>query len=267
MSAGAPGSDAPAGAVTAIRPTDEEPLETLWSVMADGLTVQRFGLHVEQWASLHRADARAVGVVDHPPVRTLCPRWQATHEAVVALEGGRLGWVASLPASAPADLAVGTPLVPAPSTSSIVDDVADPDLRAAVAACGEAAAWWVAFFASIRDDGFQHESLADVDDEVDLDTLAVAAELLALGWTTRVLTTELVSVSREQATAASRRTGELRWLLCQSVARSVQVERELAGLLTGLGELRLVELVTTAFPSRRQYTAYRSGTGPAQVEA
>jgi hypothetical protein len=125
-------------------------------------------------------------------------------------------------------------------------------------AVGSAAAWWVGFFATIRHRGVHHVTLAPVTSSVSVETLTDAARVVALGTSLRLAEAHL---RQAETTGADDERA-----YCAAVAASVEAERRMPALLDGLGELRLVDLVTLALPWRGRFTKYAGGTGAGQVE-
>ncbi|ORT47281.1 hypothetical protein KBI5_20625 [Frankia sp. KB5] len=130
-----------------------------------------------------------------------------------------------------------------------------PWTEAVIAAC-EASAWWVGFFAVIRHRGVRHLSLEPNPAPIHAQVLAGAAGAVAYGASTRVLATQL----HGSDDAATRRA------YCEVITAGIEVERTLPTLLDELGELRLVDLVSTTVPWRGQFSKYAGGTGAGQVE-
>ncbi|MBC8091178.1 MAG: hypothetical protein H7Y15_04415 [Pseudonocardia sp.] len=131
-------------------------------------------------------------------------------------------------------------------------------LSAPILAAGAAAAWWVGFFASIRHRGVHHVTLTPVTAPVSVEALADASRVVALGAALRLAEAHLGRAGEADM------TGER--VYCAAVAASVEAEREMPALIEGLGELRLVDLVTLAIPWRGRFTKYAGGTGAGQVE-
>ncbi|MFF8880708.1 hypothetical protein [Streptomyces flaveolus] len=142
-------------------------------------------------------------------------------------------------------------------SDTLLDGVTDPFVRAEVTAVCSASAWWVGAFAVIRHLGVHHISLQPVDTAITLETLQSATSVVALGTAQRILAEYL-------RTAAADET--VRIAFCRAIAESIVVESRLPDLLEQLGELRLVDLVSTSIPWRGRFTKYAGGTGAGQVE-
>ncbi|NEC65904.1 hypothetical protein G3I41_14840 [Streptomyces sp. SID9727] len=140
---------------------------------------------------------------------------------------------------------------------TLLEGVTDPAVRAAVAAVCAASAWWVGAFAVIRHLGVHHTTLQPVDSEIALETLQSATSIVALGTAQRILAEQLRTAAADEA---------VRMAYCRAITESIVIESRLPELLEELGELRLVDLVSTSIPWRGRFTKYAGGTGAGQVE-
>ncbi|MFE9503320.1 hypothetical protein ACFYO6_12465 [Streptomyces anthocyanicus] len=139
----------------------------------------------------------------------------------------------------------------------LLPGVTDDALRGAVRAVAAASAWWGGAFAAIRHLGVHHSSLTPIKDTVGPDTLREAVRVVALGTAQRVLAHQLRHDASEEA---------VRLAYCRAVTEGIVIEPTLPALLEELGELRLVDLVTTSIPWRGRFAKYAGGTGAGQVE-
>ncbi|MBD0741650.1 hypothetical protein BG418_09145 [Streptomyces sp. CBMA152] len=127
---------------------------------------------------------------------------------------------------------------------------------AAVTAVCDAAAWWVGFFAVIRHRGVHHLTLEPHPGPLHLRALESAVQVVAVGAATRVLEAALRADDSSVRRAA----------YCRAIEYGIEAERELPDLLDELGELRLVDLVSTTARWRGRFMKYAGGTGAGQVE-
>jgi hypothetical protein len=236
-------------------------LVSSWEALADGLQVQRLVLHLpqlrEQLATppsgivlftqtLPNALTVCPGTFVEPAAGALIDRAGLQHWLRLPAEYGTTGTETS-PLSASADQVVAT----------LLEGVSDPSVRAAVSAVCSASAWWVGAFAVIRHLGVHHSSLQPVDTAIALETLRNATSVVALGTAQRVLAEHLRTMAADET---------VRIAYCRAITESIVVESRLPDLLEELGELRLVDLVSTSIPWRGRFTKYAGGTGAGQVE-
>ncbi|MFG3153940.1 hypothetical protein ACGF7W_18090 [Streptomyces sp. NPDC048219] len=232
-----------------------------WEALADGLQVQRLALHLPQLREQLLTPPPSVTLLAQAPPSMLTTRPAAlaepAAEAVVA-QAGLQHWL-RLPAAYGTADAGTNPLAASADqvADTLLEGVTDPAVRAAVAAVCAAAAWWVGAFAVIRHLGVHHSSLQPVDSEIALETLQSATSIVALGTAQRILAEQLRTAAADEA---------VRMAYCRAITESIVIESRLPELLEELGELRLVDLVSTSIPWRGRFTKYAGGTGAGQVE-
>ncbi|HCT80741.1 MAG TPA: hypothetical protein DGG94_02165 [Micromonosporaceae bacterium] len=128
----------------------------------------------------------------------------------------------------------------------------------AIKALSAASAWWVGFFAIIRHTGVHHQSLTPELPDLDAAALPEATSAVAIGLCTRLLEAHLGSGPADLESAHI--------AYCRAVIAAIDLEPRMLALLERLGELRLVDLVSTSPAWRGQFTKYAGGTGAGQVE-
>lgn len=247
------------------RPLDEPgppPVEAAWAVLADGLQIQRVHLHMAEWLGLVEADAPVPGIVGEPRAAafTALPDW---------LDAARTDAARQLVTAAGLDYWIDVPLrhagpartaepwyEPAADLAKLWAGLADDALADALRLVCGAAGWWIGFHAVIRHLGVDDVTLEDVEGQVALSVLEEAVGAVALGMALRLLLAHLPAAHGDEA----------RRLYCRLLVASVRAEPRMTRLLTGLGELRLVELVGLSAPWWGQFTKYRGGAGAGQVE-
>ncbi|MFF9074649.1 hypothetical protein ACF1A9_20435 [Streptomyces sp. NPDC014872] len=236
-------------------------LSASWETLADGLQVQRLALHLPQLREQLLAPPSSIALFAQTPPSALttrpAPLAEPSAEAVID-QAGLQHWL-RLPAEYGTTDAGTNPL--AASADQVADTllggITDPVVRIAVAAVCTASAWWTGAFAVIRHLGVHHTSLQPVDTAITLETLQSATSIVALGTAQRILSEQLRTASTDEA---------VRMAYCRAITESIVVESRLPGLLDELGELRLVDLVSTSIPWRGRFTKYAGGTGAGQVE-
>ncbi|MFI6019056.1 hypothetical protein ACIBCP_15700 [Streptomyces sp. NPDC051287] len=232
-----------------------------WETLADGLQVQRLVLHLPQMREQLLAPSSSVALFAQTPPSALaaCPAPLAEPSAEAVIDQAGLQHWLGVPAEYGTAGAGTNPL--AASASQVADTllggVTDPVVRAAVAAVCAASAWWTGAFAVIRHLGVHHTTLQPVDTAITLNTLQSATSIVALGTAQRILAEQLRTASADEA---------VRMAYCRVITESIVVESRLPELLDELGELRLVDLVSTSIPWRGRFTKYAGGTGAGQVE-
>lgn len=236
------------------------PLREAWQVLADGLVIQRLHLHIEEWrevvenpGSLPDISGAPVAALGQRPSRPPSPEAQQ----LLASAGLTYWW--NLPQSHGLDRAPDAGVTQhgsAQTAQRLVGCLPVTSWTEAVIAACEASAWWVGFFAVIRHRGVRYLSLEPKPAPIHAQVLSSAARAVALGTSSRVLAAQLRSTDGEAVRRA----------YCEAITSGIEVERELPALLDELGELRLVDLVTTTVPWRGQFTKYAGGTGAGQVE-
>ncbi|MFI5857386.1 hypothetical protein [Streptomyces parvulus] len=232
-----------------------------WEELADGLHVQRLALHLPQLRDQTTAVEAGASTMTEMPAGALAARPAALPElrATALVEAvGLSAWV-NLPAEHGTPATGGNPLAGAAEQVEVLllDGVSDETLRAAVRAVSVASAWWVGAFAGIRHLGVHHTRLTPIDDTVSLGTLRAAVRVVALGTAQRILAQHLRHDSTDDA---------VRLAYCRAVTEGIVTEPGLPALLEKLGELRLVDLVSTSIPWRGRFMKYAGGTGAGQVE-
>ncbi|MGW0731805.1 hypothetical protein [Streptomyces sp. NPDC002851] len=120
----------------------------------------------------------------------------------------------------------------------------------------DAAAWWVGFFSVVRHRGVHHLTLEPHPRPLPIQALHAAVRTVAIGMATRVL----------EATLGADKSRDVRAAYCRAIEAGIDAEREMQELLEELGELRLVDLVSTTARWRGRFTKYAGGTGAGQVE-
>ncbi|MGW3498605.1 hypothetical protein [Streptomyces sp. NPDC001020] len=237
------------------------PLYASWEALADGLQIQRLALHLPQLREqlLTPSNDIALFVQTSPSALTAWSAALAEPAAGALIDGAGLTHWLRLPAEHGTAAAGTNPLAAGADqvADTLLEGVTDPVVRAAVAAMCAASAWWVGAFSVIRHLGVHHTSLQPVDTAITLETLKSATSVVALGTAQRILAEHL-------RTAAADETARLSY--CRAIAESIVVESTLPALLEELGELRLVDLVSTSIPWRGRFTKYAGGTGAGQVE-
>ncbi|MEV8128640.1 hypothetical protein AB0P07_32105 [Streptomyces sp. NPDC085944] len=234
-----------------------------WEALADGLQVQRLALHLPQLrdqTSARRAETSAVsGTISSALVAR--PAALSDPPALALVEAANLSAWVNLPSEHGTPGTVASPLARAAEQVDVLllDGVTDEPLREAVRAVSAASSWWVGAFAAIRHLGVHHARLTPIEasDTVSLDTLRAAVRVVALGTAQRILIHHL----RHDATDDA-----VRLAYCRAVTEGIVTEPSLPALLEQLGELRLVDLVSTSIPWRGRFMKYAGGTGAGQVE-
>ncbi|MFF5273753.1 hypothetical protein [Streptomyces sp. NPDC000133] len=236
-------------------------LNASWEALADGLQVQRLALHLPQLREQLLTPPTEVSLFARTSSGALTTRPAALSDPAaepVVGDAGLAHWL-RLPADYGTPDAGTNPL--AASASEVADmllaDVGDVVVRAAVSAVAAAAAWWVGAFAVIRHLGVHHTTLQPVDTAITLEALQYATRIVAFGAAQRVLAARLRSAASDEA---------VRLGYCRAITESIGVEGTLPMLLNELGELRLVDLVSTSIPWRGRFTKYAGGTGAGQAE-
>ncbi|MFF4863496.1 ATP-binding protein [Streptomyces sp. NPDC001231] len=231
-----------------------------WEALADGLQVQRLALHLPQLREQLITPPGDVALFARtsPGALTTCPAALAGPAAEAVIDGAGLAHWLRLPAEyGTADAGTTSLTVSAEQVAdTLLQGVTEPVAHAAVAAVCAASAWWVGAFAVIRHLGVHHTSLQPVDTAVCLETLEDATRIVALGTAQRILAQYLRTADDET----------VRLGYCRAITESIVVESRLPTLLDELGELRLVDLVSTSIPWRGRFTKYAGGTGAGQVE-
>ncbi|MEW2498189.1 ATP-binding protein [Streptomyces nodosus] len=228
-----------------------------WEALADGLHVQRLALHLPQMRDQLTTQTAGVGI----PAAALIarPTDVPTAQALALIDAAGLSAWVDLPAEHGQPDTAGSPLAGAAEDvhAQLLADITDGALHGAVGAVAVASAWWVGAFAAIRHLGVHHTRLTPVEDRVSMSTLCAAVRVVALGTAQRVFVHQL---RRDAA------DGAVRLAYCQAVTEGIVLEPALPALLEELGELRLVDLVTTSIPWRGRFAKYAGGTGAGQVE-
>nr|WP_215206535.1 hypothetical protein [Streptomyces sp. CHD11] len=236
-------------------------LSASWETLADGLQVQRLALHLPQLCEQLLAPPSSIALFAQTPPSALtarpAPLADASAEAVIDQTG--LQYWLHMPAEYGTTDAGTNPLAASADqvAATLLGGVSDRAVRGAVAGVCTASAWWTGAFAVIRHLGVHHTSLQPVDTAITLKTLQSATSIVALGTAQRILAEQLRTASADEA---------VRMAYCRAVTESIVVESRLPGLLDELGELRLVDLVSTSIPWRGRFTKYAGGTGAGQVE-
>ncbi len=232
-----------------------------WETLADALQVQRLVLHLPQLREQLLAPPSSIAMFAQSPpsALTACPAPLAEPSAEAVIDQAGLQHWLHMPAEFGTTGTRTNPL--AASADQVADTllggVTDPVVRAAVAAVCTASAWWVGAFAVIRHLGVHHTSLQPVHTAITVNTLRSATGIVALGAAQRILREQLRAASGDEA---------VRMAYCRAITESIVVESRLPELLDELGELRLVDLVSTSIPWRGRFTKYAGGTGAGQVE-
>ncbi|WP_203601061.1 hypothetical protein [Streptomyces sp. SID9727] len=232
-----------------------------WEALADGLQVQRLALHLPQLREQLLTPPPDVTLFaqTQPSVLTARPAALAEPAAEAVVDQAGLQHWLRLPAAHGTANAGTNPLAASADeiADTLLEGVTDPAVRAAVAAVCAASAWWVGAFAVIRHLGVHHTTLQPVDSEIALETLQSATSIVALGTAQRILAEQLRTAAADEA---------VRMAYCRAITESIVIESRLPELLEELGELRLVDLVSTSIPWRGRFTKYAGGTGAGQVE-
>ncbi|MFH9569029.1 ATP-binding protein [Streptomyces sp. NPDC017454] len=228
-----------------------------WEVLADGLHVQRLALHLPQLREQLTTQTAGTGITVAALVAR--PAEVPTAQALALIDAAGLSAWVDLPAEHGRSDAAVSPLASVAEDvhALLLPGVTDDALRGAVRVVAAASAWWVGVFAAIRHLGVHHSSLTPVKDTVGPDTLREAVRVVALGTAQRVLAHQLRHDASEEA---------VRLAYCRAVTEGIVIEPTLPALLEELGELRLVDLVTTSIPWRGRFAKYAGGTGAGQVE-
>jgi hypothetical protein len=235
-------------------------LYACWETLADGLHVQRLALHLPQIREqLHGSPARTPSTQVAPEILLAAPSALTDLPARRLIADAGLEHWLRIPAEHATAADGPNPLRQAAdqAVDSLLGDVPDSAVRAAVTAVGAASAWWVGAFAVIRHLGVHHETLQPVTDLAQVETLTEATRIAALGVMQRVLIADLRTGHADDS---------VRRAYCRAVTDSVIAETQLPGLIGRLGELRLADLVATSIPWRGRFTKYAGGTGAGQVE-
>ncbi|MEU7402977.1 hypothetical protein [Streptomyces sp. NPDC044948] len=234
-----------------------------WEALADGLQVQRLALHLPQLRDQTTASKSGASAVTGTISSALVARPAALSDppAMALIEAAKLSAWVNLPSEHGTPDTAANPLAGAAEQVDglLLDGVSDEPLRAAVRAVSAASAWWVGAFAAIRHLGVHHARLTAIEanDTVSLDTLRAAVRVVALGTDQRVLAHHLRHDSTDEA---------VRLAYCRAVTEGIVTEPGLPAFLERLGELRLVDLVSTSIPWRGRFMKYAGGTGAGQVE-
>ncbi|MEW1868636.1 hypothetical protein AB0420_10800 [Streptomyces caelestis] len=228
-----------------------------WEVLADGLHVQRLALHLPQLHEQLTVQTAGTGITVAAVVAR--PAEAPTAQTLALIDAAGLSAWVDLPAEHGRSDAAVSPLASAAEDvhALLLPGVTDDALRGAVRVVAAASAWWVGAFAAIRHLGVHHSSLTPVKDTVGSDTLHEAVRVVALGTAQRVLAQQLRHDASEEA---------VRLAYCRAVTEGIVIEPTLPALLEKLGELRLVDLVTTSIPWRGRFAKYAGGTGAGEVE-
>ncbi|MEU2026222.1 hypothetical protein ABZ565_29320 [Streptomyces sp. NPDC016469] len=236
-------------------------MQASWEALADGLQVQRLALHLPQLREQISKPLRGVALFAHtsPSALTARPAALADPAANAVIDQASLKHWLRLPAEFGTAGTGTTPLAASADqvAALLVEALTDPAVRAAVASVCTASAWWVGAFAAIRHLGVHHASLQPVDPTIALETLQSATSIVALGTAQRILAEQLRTGAADEA---------VHMAYCRAVTESIVVESRLPEVLEKLGELRLVDLVSTSIPWRGRFTKYAGGTGAGQVE-
>ncbi|WP_199807424.1 hypothetical protein [Streptomyces sp. NRRL F-5650] len=232
-----------------------------WEALADGLQVQRLVLHLPQLREQLLTPPSNVALFAQTPPSALTARPAPLAEPSVKAVIDQVGlqhWL-RLPVEYGTTDAGTSPLAASADqvADTLVEGVTDPVVRSAVAAVCTASAWWVGAFAVIRHLGVHHTSLQPVESAIVLETLQSATSIVALGTAQRILAGHVQTGVADEA---------VRMAYCRAITESVVIENRLPELLEELGELRLVDLVSTSMPWRGRFTKYAGGTGAGQVE-
>lgn len=175
-----------------------------WQALADGLQVQRLLLHVPQLREqlLDPASSVALFAQAPPSVLTARPAPLAEPAAQVVIDQAALRHWLRMPAEYGTADAGTNPLEASADrvADTLLGDVADPVVRAAVATVCRASAWWTGAFAVIRHLGVHHTTLRPADPAITLETLRSATSMVALGTTHRLA--ENLGCANLRATAA-----------------------------------------------------------------
>jgi hypothetical protein len=230
-------------------------VEKFWRRLADGLLIQRVALHAEEWEDVLNANSPLPDLPGVNAAALASLELPADETSSSGSQLRELGYWLDIPARYA--MKGKNPLQPACAKIVRMLDVDSSADHVTLSArqVARASAWWVGFFAIIRHRGFEPTSLTPVKAPVTFSALEQAAELVALGSAFRVL-----DESFESLAAADR--SMYAWLLTEIV----KCEPAIPQLLRDLGELRLVDLVSLTFPGRDQFTPFRTGVGPGQVE-
>ncbi|MGW7459035.1 hypothetical protein [Streptomyces sp. NPDC054797] len=236
------------------------PLSLAWQTLADGLMTQRLYLHLDEWRSGVAAGGRLADIEDIGPAHLAGrPGLQPSTEARELLSSSGLGYWYDLPRQHGAECAgPGSPLQAEAHRTAwrISAEGSAAPWREAVAVACEAAAWWVGFFSVIRHRGVHHLTLEPHPSPLHAQALVLAVRAVAVGMATRVL----------EAALRTAEPSDLRSAYCRAIEFGIEAELELPELLDELGELRLVDLVSTSARWRGRFTKYTGGTGAGQVE-
>jgi len=235
----------------------------LWAALADGLHYQRLQLSYSDWTGLMDVDGPVIGLDSGATAGTvMAAPAMHLHDAVWhLLKAAKISGYADLcmPLQQPGDR-IG-PLASAASDLAndfLADLPVSETIARAVRVVSGVAAWWVGFFAVVRDTGVHHRTLVQDLPPFPVTRLMDAARVVATGLTSRV--TEQYLRTRPPDLPAARIA------YSRVVVRSVQLEPGMHDLIEELAELRLVDLVTTSMAWRGQFSKYAGGTGAGQVE-
>ncbi|MER6526627.1 hypothetical protein [Streptomyces sp. NPDC001508] len=232
-----------------------------WEALADGLQVQRLALHLPQLREqlLRPPSSIALFTQTRPSVLIVRPVTLVEPAAEAVIDQAGLAHWLRMPAEYGTADAGTNPLSASADQVAVtlLDGVTHPVVRAAVAAVCSASAWWAGAFAVIRHLGVHHTSLQPVDTAITLETLQRATSVVAFGTAQRILAAQLRTTPADEA---------VRMAYCHALTESIVIEGRLPDLLEQLGELRLVDLVSTSIPWRGRFTKYAGGTGAGQVE-
>lgn len=235
-------------------------LHAAWQTLADGLTIQRLHLHLDEWRSVLVAGGPLPDIDGVSAARLAGrPRCQSGAPITGLLDDSGLGYWYELPQSyGPECTGPGNPLALAAhqTAEGLVAEVTGQPWPSAVAAVCDAAAWWVGFFAVLRHRGVHHTTLEPHPGPLHVRALESAVRVVAVGMATRVLEAALDGDESEALRAA----------YCRALTGGIEAESELPALIDELGELRLVDLVSTSARWRGRFTKYAGGTGAGQVE-
>lgn len=244
-----------------IRQIEQAPaIENLWMVLADGLHIQRVHLSLQEWTDLTDAPAfQVAGLSSHHLAVAGAPASTPARELIDA--AGLTAWVGLPTTHGKAELDHVNPL--ATSADAAFEFIAaglplGQSTVDAVRALAAASAWWVGFFAIIRHTGVHHQTLTPKLPALDPAALQQATSAVAIGLCTRLLEAHLGT------RAADIDSAQIAY--CRAVIAAIDLEPKMPTLLEGLGELRLVDLVSTSPAWRGQFTKYAGGTGAGQVE-
>ncbi|MFF4531634.1 hypothetical protein ACFY1P_20480 [Streptomyces sp. NPDC001407] len=236
------------------------PLREAWEELATGLHVQRLALHLQEWREVvHHPPAVALFTEAAPAALGARPaQFDGSRSRALVEAAGLTAWT-DLPRRYGTSEYASTLLAPAAEDTAalIIGQLTDAGVRDAVRAVTAAAAWWTGFFAALHHRGVHHLTLDPVTSAISVATLQRATRAVALGTAERVLRHQLHTEPV---------TEDVRLAYCRVITEGIVWESSIPALLEDLGELRLVDLVSTSLPWRGQYTKYAGGTGAGQVE-